>query len=149
VAQLDELADFSPCPGEDPKNSGSASLTNWRTHYDAEGRLVILTAYEGSLGTARVWQDLKTSRPVTALDFHGSYRWDKLRLDVNVAPVRVVHLGRHPGFTRLSVNYYDRNPPRLVIPEILCRPGDTGGLLAVRLTFQPSLSQSVSLARDY
>jgi hypothetical protein len=147
--ETDELFDFVPCQQANSEyGSGSGSLFNWRAHYDDQGRLVILAAYQGRLGAIQIRQDLSSQKPVTALDISGLFQVEQLTVPSPGGLVKGLRLGQHRGFTRLSVNYLENRRPQRAVPEALCRPDQTGGLLATRLTFQPP-PESLALARSY
>ncbi|MDR1608892.1 MAG: hypothetical protein LBT38_10870 [Deltaproteobacteria bacterium] len=140
----DELAGFVPCPTE---HTAVAKLLNFRARYDELGRLVILSAYEGSLGAIQIRQDLGPTKPVTALDFLGRHELAQKVVPSPGGLVKTLRLGEHRGFIRLSVNYLEDRIPKETQSEILCRPDAQGGLLAARLTFLPS-PRSLALARN-
>jgi hypothetical protein len=127
---LDELQDFLPC--RNGQTAGQGVFQNWRSHYDDQGRYVVLIPFEGRLGDCTPPHLLNpAAASVVYVDFHGTWKWSQEKIWEKTGPVRLARLGRHDGFIRLSVNFNEKEVPAAVSAEVLHKDQ----VLALRFTF--------------
>ena len=134
---LDELYAYGPCGLSGPWGSGVVG--DWGGDYDSLGRFVAKIHFKGAVGAVKVASELDGPNPVTYIDIGGDYvlpgSASKPR---SGGAVDFMRLGRHKGFTRLSVNYGSGAPPDLVRTEAKCLRDSSGReILALRLAFGP------------
>ncbi|MDR1546115.1 MAG: hypothetical protein LBU12_05270, partial [Deltaproteobacteria bacterium] len=129
AAPVDELADYGPCPDS---GSGQGTVKSLSGHYDEQGRYVSLLTVEGRLGAHRVRHLLARSLDkVTYVDFQGNFRLETSLKHEHKGPASLMHLGRHNGFFRYSLNYRPSQAPSHTAVEVRCKDGG----LALRYSF--------------
>ncbi|MDR1081390.1 MAG: hypothetical protein LBQ79_10625, partial [Deltaproteobacteria bacterium] len=136
-APSDPLAGYLPCSGT---GRGQGSFGNLDGHYDDLGRFVLFMTFSGKPGAVSQNESLHLpSRNVVYMDFQGDIPFSQESVRPSGGPVERVRLGRHRGFTRVSVNFRAREAPDRVRTEILCREGS----VAVRLAWGDAMSSPV------
>jgi hypothetical protein len=93
-------------------------------HNDALGRYILLLEFEGRLGEFKVNTFHGESLSASYLDFAGNYKFVKEYWPVRDSSVNKFRFGRHPGFTRLSLNYKKGQAPQSAQAQIY-RHGST------------------------
>jgi hypothetical protein len=130
----DELSGYYPCSGT---GDGSAKFSQLIGHYDERGRYVLLTDFEGTLGSIKLRDFENPGNNMTAssyIDISGRHSFAMETLNQRrPGPVRIVRFGKHRGFLRISLSYHDSRKPKGALLEVLC----SGQRLALRLTLDP------------
>ena len=135
AAPEDEFAGWPLCSPGTSGGAGNFGAPSLR--YDEAGRMVLRIPYSGAMGQYKSLQELDSARPVIAVDFHGAIGFGQAKIvpDPPDGAVKLVALGDHKAFTRISVNFASGKVPGRVERELYCQEGAGGGEVAMRLTF--------------
>ncbi|MDR2441977.1 MAG: hypothetical protein LBE31_00470, partial [Deltaproteobacteria bacterium] len=127
--EKDDLAQYRPCPVD---REAKGTLGQMTSHYDSEGRFVLLVDYTGQIGKYKYQSQLSEPIPFSYLDLMGELNFKQELLTNPTGPVRQVRIGQHNDFARLSFTYREKIAPKETKIEVLCHNNS----LAVRYTFE-------------
>ncbi|MDR2142087.1 MAG: hypothetical protein LBR11_09925 [Deltaproteobacteria bacterium] len=100
-----------PAQDQDP-SLGQGSFGKFKGGYDEAGRYILEMEFDGQLGQFRVNTDQVQDVVATYIDFLGDFKFSQEVLRSPSGRVLRLRLGRHPGFTRLSLTYRTGQGPR-------------------------------------
>ncbi|MDR2611859.1 MAG: hypothetical protein LBG06_03170, partial [Deltaproteobacteria bacterium] len=136
----DPLAGYLPCQGT---GAGRGSFGRLSGSYDDIGRFVLFIDFDGRTGGISGRESLRRpSKNVAYLDFEGDIPFSQEYLRPRGGALELVRLGRHRGFTRVSLNFSALRSPSEVRVEILCKQGS----VAIRAAWGDALAAPVLTA---
>ncbi|MDR1607255.1 MAG: hypothetical protein LBT38_02440 [Deltaproteobacteria bacterium] len=111
-----ERVDSQPHPQTSSSASSSSSnqgkFGRLKGQYAEDGGYVLGLEFTGELGEFKFNTDTSQEVVPTYIDFIGDYDFSQSLYSVPGGPILRFRLGRHPGFTRLSLTYRDNNAPK-------------------------------------
>jgi hypothetical protein len=127
----DEFSGWAVCQAQE--GEGGGTFKGLASHYDAQGRLVLMVDYDGALGQFKSRNMLDSSAPSSYIDFTGGWRITESLLLRRGGPLRQARLSLRPdGTTRLAFTWREYRAPKKADLELFCRDDR----LAVRYTFE-------------